>query len=86
MRSPAPYAESVTSVPTSLNLNVRGIGASATLAINEESSRLRAAGRTVYRLGLGQSPFPVPETVVEALRANAHQRNYLVPVPKSITD
>ena len=62
---------------TSLNLNVRGIASSATLAINEESNRLRAEGRTIYRLGLGQSPFPVPETVVEALRANAHQRNYL---------
>lgn len=77
MRSPSLYAESVPSVSTSLNLNVRGIGASATLAINEESNLLRAAGRTIYRLGLGQSPFPVPETVVEALRANAHQRNYL---------
>lgn len=61
----------------SLNLNVRDIGTSATLAINEESNRLRAEGRTVYRLGLGQSPFPVPQAVVEALRANAHQRNYL---------
>ena len=62
---------------TSLNLNVRGIGSSVTLAINEESRRLRTEGRTVYRLGLGQSPFPVPEPVVEALRTNAHQRRYL---------
>ena len=61
----------------SLNLNVRGIRPSATLAINEESARLRAQGQTVYRLGLGQSPFPVPDTVVEALRANAHRRAYL---------
>ena len=60
-----------------LNLNVRGMRASATLAINERSEELRAAGRTVYRLGLGQSPFPVPEPVVKALRHHAHQKDYL---------
>jgi aspartate aminotransferase len=50
---------------------------SATLAINEESSRLEREGRTVYRLGLGQSPFPVPENVAEVLRRQAHQKDYL---------
>ena len=44
-----------------LNLNVRGIPLSATLAINEKSSELIRQGRKVYKLGLGQSPFPVPE-------------------------
>ena len=43
-----------------LNLNVRGMGVSATLAINERSNALRQQGRQVYKLGLGQSPFPVP--------------------------
>lgn len=61
----------------SLNLNVRGLRPSATVAINEESNRLIAAGRTIWKLGLGQSPFPVPECVVEALRRNAHQKAYL---------
>jgi aspartate aminotransferase len=60
-----------------LNLNVRGLGQSATLAINERSARLVAEGRQVFRLGLGQSPFPVPQPVVEELRANAHQKDYL---------
>ena len=60
-----------------LNLNVRGAPLSATLEINERSARLEAEGRTVYRLGLGQSPFPVPPTVVEELRRNAHQKDYL---------
>ncbi len=60
-----------------LNLNVRGMRASATLAINERSEELRRQGRDVYRLGLGQSPFPVPEVVIEALRQNAHQKAYL---------
>ncbi len=29
------------------------------------------------RTALGQSPFPVPNTVVEALRRNAGQKDYL---------
>ncbi|MFQ5605721.1 MAG: pyridoxal phosphate-dependent aminotransferase [bacterium] len=60
-----------------LNLNVRGLRSSATLAINERCSELIQQGRTVYKLGLGQSPFPVPAPVVEALRENAHQKDYL---------
>ncbi|MCC7412179.1 MAG: aminotransferase class I/II-fold pyridoxal phosphate-dependent enzyme [Gammaproteobacteria bacterium] len=60
-----------------LNLNIRGLGVSATLAINERSAQLQAEGRQVYRLGLGQSPFPVPGPVMEELRANAHQKDYL---------
>lgn len=61
----------------SLNLNVRGLGRSATVAINERSNEMIQAGQRVYKLGLGQSPFPVPEPVVEALQANAHQKDYL---------
>ncbi len=60
-----------------LNLNVRGLGPSATLAINEKSQELEKKGRSVYRLGLGQSPFPIPERVIQALRDNAHQKAYL---------
>lgn len=60
-----------------LNLNVRGARPSATVAINERSDALRREGRRVFKLGLGQSPFPVPEPVVERLRANAHQKDYL---------
>jgi len=60
-----------------LNLNVRGLPVSATLGINELSNRLRAEGKDVYRMGLGQSPFPVPLPVVEELQINAHQKDYL---------
>lgn len=60
-----------------LNLNVRGMGQSATLAINERSADLAAAGRQVYRFGLGQSPFPVPAPVEAELKNNAHQKDYL---------
>ncbi len=61
----------------SLNLNVRGIGQSPTLAINELSKKLSAKGMTIYRMGLGQSPFPVPPPVVESLKMHAHEKDYL---------
>ena len=57
--------------------HLRGMRQSATLAITEHSNALISEGRTVYKLGLGQSPFPVPSPIVEALRANAHQKEYL---------
>jgi aspartate aminotransferase len=60
-----------------LNLNVRGLTQSATLAINERSDLLKKEGKKVFKLGLGQSPFPVPEFVVTELKRNAHQKSYL---------
>ncbi|WP_299458022.1 aminotransferase class I/II-fold pyridoxal phosphate-dependent enzyme [uncultured Microscilla sp.] len=61
----------------SLNLNVRGLGKSATLAINERVAELQKAGREIYSFGLGQSPFPVPHCVVNALQKHAHEKDYL---------
>ncbi|HEY8376532.1 MAG TPA: aminotransferase class I/II-fold pyridoxal phosphate-dependent enzyme [Nannocystis sp.] len=61
----------------SLNLQVRGLAPSATVSINERSLELIAAGREVFRLGLGQSPFPVPPSVVTALRDSATRKEYL---------
>ncbi len=61
----------------SLNLNVRSLSTSATLAINEQSRKLIKEGNEVFRLGLGQSPFPVPDSVVKELQQNAHQKDYL---------
>lgn len=60
-----------------LNLNVRGLMPSATIAINDRSNALRREGREVFKLGLGQSPFPVPDLVVAALKKNAHRKEYL---------
>lgn len=71
MKASKYYAPSV-----NLNLNVRGLPQSATLEINERSAHLIRQGRQVYKLGLGQSPFPVPQPVVEALKVNAHQKEY----------
>jgi aspartate aminotransferase len=60
-----------------LNLNVRGMPRSATVDSNERVGALRERGQRVYKLGLGQSPFPVPEPVVDALKACAHVKDYL---------
>ena len=38
---------------------------------------MRREGRRVYKLGLGQSPFPIPSEVVNALRLHAHEDAYL---------
>jgi len=50
---------------------------SATLAINEESNRLKKNGKKIYKFGFGQSPFPIPESVVSALKKNANKHIYL---------
>lgn len=64
-------------VRVSLNLNVRTLKRSATLAINERSQALADQGKKIYRLGFGQSPFPVPSIVVKALQEYAFQKDYL---------
>jgi len=50
---------------------------SATLAINEESNRLKKSGKKIYKFGFGQSPFPIPESIVSALKTNANKHTYL---------
>jgi aspartate aminotransferase len=60
-----------------LNPNLRALSPSATLAINERSNKLRREGQKIFKLGFGQSPFPVPPPVIEALKTNAHQKDYL---------
>lgn len=60
-----------------ISANIQQLKPSATLAINERSQALIYAGKTVYRLGFGQSPFPVPAEVVAALQEHAHRKDYL---------
>ena len=50
---------------------------SPTLAINERAGVMEKAGKTVYKLGFGQSPFPVPQEVVRALQTHAEEKSYL---------
>ncbi len=61
----------------SMNLNVKGMPLSATLNINEKSNEMIKQGKKVYKLGLGQAPFPVPKPVIETLKENAHRKDYL---------
>ena len=49
---------------------------SATLQINERSAQLISEGKEVYRLGFGQSPFPVPKSVVNELK-NTHTKKII---------
>ncbi|RLT45037.1 MAG: hypothetical protein DWI63_05050 [Chloroflexi bacterium] len=55
--------------------SLAGLQPSATLQINERVQALRAAGRDVLHLGFGESRFPVPATVVAALREHAAERS-----------
>ena len=50
---------------------------SATLVINEESAKLKKAGKHIYRFGFGQSPFPIPDSVISELKFNASKNLYL---------
>ena len=50
---------------------------SATLAINEESNKLKKSGKKIYKFGFGQSPFPIPENIISTLKKNAHKNTYL---------
>jgi len=61
----------------SINPKLKDLKDSATLAINELSNELIRERRKVYKLGLGQSPFPVPVPVVRALRLHAGEKDYL---------
>ena len=75
--NPEVMSETDDHVEARLNPNVRGLPPSATVAINDRSNELRRQGREIFKLGLGQSPFPVPDQVVEALRQHAPEKDYL---------
>ena len=56
---------------------VKNLNISSTLRINEISKDIELKGEDVFKFGFGQSPFKVPENVVEELKKNVHQNNYL---------
>ncbi|MDC0453011.1 aminotransferase class I/II-fold pyridoxal phosphate-dependent enzyme [Candidatus Pelagibacter sp.] len=56
---------------------VKDLKPSSTLLINETSRQLEEQGKKIYKFGFGQSPFKVPEDVVEELKNNSHQNKYL---------
>ena len=57
--------------------NLKNVKTSATLAINEISNKLKKEGKEIFKFGLGQSPFPVPSSLVNELKKRAHEKNYL---------
>ena len=57
--------------------NIKNLKPSATLVINEKSKELILKGKKIINFGFGQSPFPVPEKIVNALKKNAHRKEYL---------
>tara|TARA_X000001036_G_scaffold10539_1_gene9336 strand:- start:111 stop:1346 length:1236 start_codon:yes stop_codon:yes gene_type:complete len=57
--------------------NILKLKQSSTLVINEKCKKLIYQGKKVYQFGFGQSPFPVPEKIVTALKDNAHRKEYL---------
>ena len=57
--------------------NIQKLKASSTLVINEKTKELLSKGKKVYSFGFGQSPFPVPESIVNKLKENAHRKEYL---------
>jgi aspartate aminotransferase len=61
----------------SLDINIRGIGQTPTLEINDRVKNLQEKGKKIYNFGIGQSPFPVPIPVVDALKLYAHENKYL---------
>ena len=57
--------------------NILKLKQSSTLVINEKCKELIGRGKKVYQFGFGQSPFPVPSKIVDALKNNAHRKEYL---------
>ena len=56
---------------------VKNLKPSSTLKINEVCKELESKGEKIFKFGFGQSPFEVPDDVVNELRNNAYQNKYL---------
>ena len=56
---------------------IKNLKPSSTLLMNEESKNLEKEGKQIFKFGFGQSPFQIPEDVVNELKKNSHQNKYL---------
>ena len=56
---------------------IKNLKPSSTLLINEKSNKLESEGKKIFKFGFGQSPFKVPQKIVDELKNNAHQNKYL---------
>ena len=50
---------------------------SSTLLINEQCKAIEKSGGEVFKFGFGQSPFPIPQNIVDELKAHAFEKDYL---------
>ncbi len=56
---------------------IQNLPHSPTLWANDLVHEKRSEGETVYHMGFGESPFPVPERLKKALADAAHRKEYL---------
>ena len=47
---------------------IKNLKPSSTLLINEKSNRLEKEGKEIFKFGFGQSPFKVPQNIVDELK------------------
>ena len=76
-RAPDYGATPVRRIADSLTPAAQALAPSAAITMAERCDARAASGLDVTRLALGQSPFPVPDVMVAALRAAAAERDYL---------
>ena len=50
---------------------------SSTLVINEQSKKMQNDGIEIFKFGFGQSPFPIPQNIVDKLKDHAFEKDYL---------
>ena len=62
-------------MPSKIKKSIRKLKESSTLVINEKCKDLIRQGKKVYQFGFGQSPFPVPEKIVETLKKMLLEKN-----------
>ena len=48
---------------------------SSTLVINEQSKKMQEDGQEVFKFGFGQSPFPIPQDIVNKLKDHAFEKD-----------
>ena len=56
---------------------IKNLKPSSTLMINQTSRQMEDQGKKIFKFGFGQSPFSVPKDVVQELKNNAYQNQYL---------
>ena len=73
-----------------INHYIRTGRESETLLINQLSLLRVRSNKEVYKFGFGQSPFPIPEKIVDSLACAAHRKEYMsvqghLPLREAIT-